>query len=73
MDNVQQVCHFNNTPSSQTFRIYLLKMSAAFARRHKNLGIDIFYSFIKNMDKVENFDNPYYVQMQYTKKRLNFF
>jgi hypothetical protein len=24
MDNVQQVCHFNNTPSSQTFRSVLL-------------------------------------------------
>jgi hypothetical protein len=23
MDNVQKVCHFNNIPSSQTFRIYL--------------------------------------------------
>jgi hypothetical protein len=23
IDNVQKVCHFNNTPSSQTFRIYL--------------------------------------------------
>jgi hypothetical protein len=23
MDNIQKVCHFNNTPSSQTFRIYL--------------------------------------------------
>jgi hypothetical protein len=23
MDIVQQVCHFNNTPSSQTFRIYI--------------------------------------------------
>jgi hypothetical protein len=22
MDDVQQVCHFNNTPSSQTFKIY---------------------------------------------------
>jgi hypothetical protein len=22
MDNVQKVCHFNNTPLSQTFRIY---------------------------------------------------
>jgi hypothetical protein len=23
MDNVQKVCHFNNTPPTQTFRIYL--------------------------------------------------
>jgi hypothetical protein len=25
MNNVQKVCHFKNTPSSQTFRIYLLQ------------------------------------------------
>lgn len=28
MDNVQKVCHFNKTPSSQTFRIYPSSMLA---------------------------------------------
>jgi hypothetical protein len=40
MDNVQKACHFNNKPSSQTFRRYLLIFSCPHCGRSKYLSVN---------------------------------
>jgi hypothetical protein len=39
MDKVQKDCHFNNTPSSQTFRIYLQRIDDVCLERIEVEGI----------------------------------
>jgi hypothetical protein len=44
MDNVEKVCHFNNTSLSQTFRIYLVIVAKndTFAYLYSSLGLRVY-------------------------------
>jgi hypothetical protein len=59
MVNVQKVCHFSNTPSSQTFRIYLriLLFNAVFlcdTECHLHLLLEDTYVRVRVLNKMKH-------------------